>query len=433
MSTAAVSVPSTRAQAKRSSLRRSRRWALVASYVFLILFAIFFLIPPYYMVVTAFKSDAEVARMATNPWIIADGVTLDQFKILFTNTDFLIFFKNTAIVTVCVVCITMVVSVLAAFSLGRMRFWGSGLLATGIFLTYLVPDTLLFIPLFQIVKAVGLLNSYWGMVLVYPTLTVPFCTWIMIGYFQSIPKELDEAALIDGAGHMQMLTKIFIPVALPGIIAATIFAFTVSWAAFVYPIAAAADPLETAPLLCAGIIGYRALTRAQLPPGGTLGIYGFGSSAHVTAQLAMAGGARVFAMTRGEGNRELARELGAAFVGGEDETPPEPLDAAIVFAPAGGLVPVALQATTGGGTVVLAGIEMSDIPSLGYTESLFRERDLRTVTANTREDGARFLAVAANLRLRPTVTAVPFDGLADAIDDLRRGRASGSLVLRVAE
>ena len=163
--------------------------------------------------------------------------TLDQFRILLTQTDFLIFFKNTAIVTVCVVVITMVVSVLAAFSLGRMRFWGSSILATGIFLTYLVPDTLLFIPLFQIVKALGLLNSYWGMVLVYPTLTVPFCTWIMIGYFQSIPKELDEAALIDGAGHMQMLLKIFIPVALPGIIAATIFAFTVSWAAFVYPMA----------------------------------------------------------------------------------------------------------------------------------------------------------------------------------------------------
>ncbi|HEY5278739.1 MAG TPA: carbohydrate ABC transporter permease [Pseudolabrys sp.] len=237
MTTAAVSVPPTRAQTRRSSLRRSRRWALIASYVCLILFAIFFLIPPYYMIVTAFKTDAEVARMATNPWIIADGFTLDQFKILLTQTDFLIYFKNTAIVTVCVVCITMVVSVLAAFSLGRMKFWGSGILATGIFLTYLVPDTLLFIPLFQIVKALGLLNSYWGMVIVYPTLTVPFCTWIMIGYFQSIPKELDEAALIDGAGHMQMLTKIFIPVALPGIIAATIFAFTVSWAAFVYPMA----------------------------------------------------------------------------------------------------------------------------------------------------------------------------------------------------
>jgi multiple sugar transport system permease protein len=223
--------------ARRASLKRNRRWALILSYAFLVLFAIFFLLPPYYMIVTSLKSDAEVAHMATNPWIIADGITLDQFRILFTHTDFLIYFKNTAIVTVCVVVITMVVSVLAAFSLGRMKFWGSGILATGIFLTYLVPDTLLFIPMFQIVRGLGLLNSYWSMVLVYPTLTVPFCTWIMIGYFQSIPKELDEAALIDGAGHLQMLWKIFIPVALPGIIAATIFAFTVSWAAFVYPMA----------------------------------------------------------------------------------------------------------------------------------------------------------------------------------------------------
>jgi multiple sugar transport system permease protein len=237
MSTLAATAPALKRVGVGASLRRNRRWALITSYFFLILFAIFFLMPPYYMVVTALKSDAEVAHMATNPWIIANGVTFDQFKILFTQTDFLIFFKNTVLVTVCVVAITMVVSVLAAFSLGRMKFWGSGILATGIFLTYLVPDTLLFLPLFQIVKSVGLLNSYWGMVMIYPTLTVPFCTWIMIGYFQSIPKELDEAALIDGAGHLQMLTKIFIPVALPGIIAAMIFAFTVSWAAFVYPMA----------------------------------------------------------------------------------------------------------------------------------------------------------------------------------------------------
>ena len=220
----------------RASLARNRRWALITSYVFLVLFAIFFLVPPYYMIVTSFKTDAEVAHMATNPWWVFD-FTFDQYWLLFTQSDFLIYFKNTAIVTVCVVAITMVVSVLAAFSLGRMKFWGSGVLAAGIFLTYLVPDTLLFIPLFQIVRALGLLNSYWGMVLVYPTLTVPFCTWIMIGYFQSIPKELDEAALIDGASQMQMLWRIFIPVALPGIIAATIFAFTVSWAAFVYPLA----------------------------------------------------------------------------------------------------------------------------------------------------------------------------------------------------
>lgn len=208
--------------------------------------------------------------------------------------------------------------------------------------------------------------------------------------------------------------------------------YVVAPAAFVYRLAADADPLETAPLLCAGIIGYRALMRANLPPGGTLGIYGFGSSAHVTAQLAMAGGARVFAMTRGEQNRELARSLGAAFVGTEAEEPPEPLDSAIVFAPAGGLVPVALAATRSGGTVALAGIEMSDIPQLSYTASLFRERDLRTVTANTRADGARFLALARNLGLRPTVTPVPFEELGRAIADLREGRASGSMVLQVA-
>jgi len=110
-------------------------------------------------------------------------------------------------------------------------------LATGVFLTYLVPESLLFIPMFQITGALGLINNTWSMLLLFPTLSVPFCTWIMIGYFASIPKELDEAALIDGAGWMQMLLKIFIPVAMPGIIAATIFAFTVAWGAFLYPMA----------------------------------------------------------------------------------------------------------------------------------------------------------------------------------------------------
>src|SRR5512139_3817136 len=244
MSAVSVASVPNRPAAARASLKRGRRWALFASYFFLILFAIFFLTPPYYMIITSLKTDAEMAHMATNPWFIFNGVTLDQYKLLLFGTDFLIFFKNTVIVTVCVVAITMVVSVLAAFALSRMRFWGSTVMATGIFLTYLIPDTLLFIPMFQIVKSIGLLNSYWGMVLVYPTLTVPFCTWIMIGYFASIPKELDEAALIDGANWMQMLTRIFIPVALPGIIAATIFAFTVSWAAFVYPTAFITSPSE---------------------------------------------------------------------------------------------------------------------------------------------------------------------------------------------
>jgi len=202
-------------------------------------------------------------------------------------------------------------------------------------------------------------------------------------------------------------------------------------AAYVYPLAAEADPITTAPLLCAGIIGYRALSRANLPSGGRLGLYGFGSSAHLVAQIAIASGARVSVMTRGAQNRELARELGAGFVGDEASVPPESLDSAIVFAPAGNLVPVALAATRSGGTVVLAGIEMSDIPSMSYEASLFRERDLRTVTANTRDDGRRLLDVAENLGLHPTVTAVPFEALDSAIDDIRHGRARGSLVLVV--
>jgi multiple sugar transport system permease protein len=193
------------------------------------------------MLVTSLKTSAEIAGMSGNPWLVRDP-TLENYWAIIENPLFRRFMLNSIIITACVVALTMVISILAAFALARMRFWGSQMLATGVFLTYLVPDTLLFIPLYQIVGGLGLLNSIWGLILVYPTLTVPFCTWIMIGYFASIPKELDEAALIDGATWPQMLLKIFIPVALPGIIAATIFAFTVSWAAFVYPTAFVTTP-----------------------------------------------------------------------------------------------------------------------------------------------------------------------------------------------
>ena len=226
---------------KAGSLRSERRWALIWAYISLIFSAIILLTPPVYMLITSLKTSAEIADQKGNPWIVRNP-TLDNYWELITNSLFQGFFINSVIVTVVVVALTMVISILAAFALARMRFWGSQVLATGVFLTYLVPDTLLFIPLYQIVGGLGLLNSIWGLVLVYPTLTVPFCTWIMIGYFASIPKELDEAALIDGATWPQMLMKIFIPVALPGIIAATIFAFTVSWAAFVYPTAFITTP-----------------------------------------------------------------------------------------------------------------------------------------------------------------------------------------------
>jgi multiple sugar transport system permease protein len=226
---------------KIGSLRRERRWALVTAYVSLVTAAIVMLAPPFYMLITSLKTSAEIADQKGNPWIVRNPTLMNYWELM-TDGLFQGFFINSVIITGLVVTITMVISVLAAFALARMRFFGSQALATGVFLTYLVPDTLLFIPLYQIVGGLGLLNSIWGLVLVYPTLTVPFCTWIMIGYFASIPKELDEAALIDGANWLQMLTKIFIPVALPGIIAATIFAFTVSWAAFVYPTAFVTTP-----------------------------------------------------------------------------------------------------------------------------------------------------------------------------------------------
>jgi len=180
--------------------------------------------------------------MGSAPWWVSDP-TLTNYIELLTSPIYLTFFRNSAVVALLVVIVTMVVSILAAFSLARMKFWGSATLATGVFLTYLIPETLLFIPLFKIfaylheLTGIEFINRWWILVLVYPTLTIPFCTWIMIGYFSSIPKELDEAALIDGASYLQLLTKIFIPVALPGIIAATIFAFTVSWAQFLYPLA----------------------------------------------------------------------------------------------------------------------------------------------------------------------------------------------------
>jgi multiple sugar transport system permease protein len=223
------------------SLRSERRWALVVSYISLVVAAVIFLTPPIYMFITSLKTSAEIADQQGNPWLVRNP-TFDNYAELLSNPLFQGFFINSVMVTLVVVFLTMVISILAAFALSRMRFWGSQVLATGVFLTYLVPDTLLFIPLYQIVGGLGLLNSIWGLMLVYPTLTVPFCTWIMIGYFASIPKELDEAALIDGATWPQMLLKIFIPVALPGIIAATIFAFTVSWAAFVYPTAFITTP-----------------------------------------------------------------------------------------------------------------------------------------------------------------------------------------------
>jgi alcohol dehydrogenase, propanol-preferring len=198
---------------------------------------------------------------------------------------------------------------------------------------------------------------------------------------------------------------------------------------YAYAIPPAFTDTEAAPLLCAGIIGYRALRRSALPERGRLGIYGFGASAHLAAQVAMYEGATVHVMTRAADARRLARELGAASVQGATDEPPEKLDAAILFAPAGELVPVAMAALDRGGTLAVAGIYLSDIPRLQYQTHLFQERQLRSVTANTRRDGEELLALAARIPIRPTVVPYPLEHADRALADLAHDRYTGAAVL----
>ena len=186
---------------------------------------------------------------------------------------------------------------------------------------------------------------------------------------------------------------------------------------------------ELAPLLCAGIIGYRSLRRADLPPGGRLGLYGFGGSAHITAQVALAQGAEVHVMTRGAQARELALALGAASAQGAADPPPVKLDSAILFAPVGDLVPPALEALDRGGTLAIAGIHLSDVPSLNYRRHLFQERQIRSVTSNTRADAREFLDFAGRHRIEVTASAYPLGEADRALADLAEGRIAGAAVL----
>ncbi|WP_445527682.1 zinc-binding alcohol dehydrogenase family protein [Streptomyces cyslabdanicus] len=205
--------------------------------------------------------------------------------------------------------------------------------------------------------------------------------------------------------------------------------YTTVPAAFAYRLPGEVEDVALAPLLCAGIIGYRALRRAALPAGGRLGLYGFGGSAHLCAQVALADGARVHVMTRGADARRLAFELGAASAQDAYAVPPEPLDSAILFAPVGDLVPVALRALDRGGVLSVAGIHLSDTPPLHYESELFYEKELRSVTSNTREDGRDFLALAARHGVRATTHTYPLSRAPQALEDLKAGRFDGAAVL----
>jgi propanol-preferring alcohol dehydrogenase len=205
--------------------------------------------------------------------------------------------------------------------------------------------------------------------------------------------------------------------------------FAVAPEAYAYRLPSELDDAHAAPLLCAGIVGYRALRRTDLPPGGRLGLYGFGASAHLVAQVAIAQGARVHVLTRSAKARKLALELGATSAGGAQDPPPEPLDAAILFAPAGELVPPALRGLDRGGVLALAGIYLSDVPPLNYQRELFLEKEVRSVTANTRADGEEFLQLAASLGIVPTLVQRPMSEADRTLADLAADAYEGAAVL----
>ncbi len=198
---------------------------------------------------------------------------------------------------------------------------------------------------------------------------------------------------------------------------------------YAYSLPAVFTAEQAAPLLCAGIIGFRALRQARLPEGGRLGIFGFGASAHLTAQVAVAAGARLHVVTRAPSAQQLALELGAVTASDGSDGIPEPLDSAILFAPVGTLVPGALAALDRGGILAIAGIHLTDIPSLNYERHLFEERALRSVTANTRQDGNDFLALAARIPLQIHTVAYPLDEANRALQDLAADRVTGAAVL----
>lgn len=202
---------------------------------------------------------------------------------------------------------------------------------------------------------------------------------------------------------------------------------------FAYRIPSKFNSLEAAPLLCAGIIGYRAFRRANIPPGGRLGLYGFGGSAHITAQIAIAQGIEVHVFTRGKDAQKFALQLGCKSANGAYDLPPVPLDSSIIFSPAGPMVLPALEGLIPGGTLALAGIHMSDVPTLNYQKHLFHEKVVTTVESNTRRDGEEFLVLAERLNIHPEVTEYPFEKADEALKKVKHGDIKGACVLRISK
>lgn len=211
----------------------SRQTYTLAAYLTLIPFLVFNLFPFVWIAITSVKPNQDLYNIAQSPFALS-RITLEHYQFLFTKIAFPVWLRNSLMVSLGATGISLVVGILSGYSLARLRFRGSTWMATGIFVTYLVPPALMFIPLAHVVRALGLTNSTLALIVTYPTFLVPFCTWMLMGYFRTIPKEIEECAMIDGCGRIQTLIRIVLPVSVPGLLSAGIFAFTLSWNEFLY-------------------------------------------------------------------------------------------------------------------------------------------------------------------------------------------------------
>jgi multiple sugar transport system permease protein len=206
----------------------------ILSHVLLLPFLLFAVFPFYHMALTSLKQDRELYDRNAVPLLIKQGPTLEHYQKLLWDTPFLTWTKNSLLVTFLATAVSLVIGTIAAYALARLKFFAVTSFGTGIFVTYLVPTSLLFLPLAQVVNWLGLGDSKWALVVTYPTFLVPFCTWLLMGYFRTVPKEVEECAMVDGATRIQALLRIVLPIAVPGLVCAALFAFTLSWNEFIY-------------------------------------------------------------------------------------------------------------------------------------------------------------------------------------------------------
>jgi multiple sugar transport system permease protein len=215
-------------------MSRRKFWRRVLLQAALVPFLVFALFPFYHMALTSLKQDRELYDRHAVPLIIKQGPTLEHYTKLLWDTEFLTWTKNSLLVTMLSTTASVIMATVAAYALARLKFFGVGTFGTGIFITYLVPTSLLFLPLAQVINWLGIADSKWALVLTYPTFLVPFCTWLLMGYFRTVPKEVEECAMVDGATRIQALWRIVLPITIPGLVCAALFAFTLSWNEFIY-------------------------------------------------------------------------------------------------------------------------------------------------------------------------------------------------------